>query len=239
MALIICPECQKQISSHAAACPHCGYPLNSDLGAAAPLQEPPQKKFKKKRIVLLSILACLILGVAGCLGYILFAPETKQVEAIKDENYLYKWMTEHGTVTGGTVLEYYDYNDTGRYTLIYDPSRPEQCRWYIDYSGKTGLFSHSISYAALFPKDDTATTLLTVSDQYNETTGIEFSYTPSTFTRNSPVVYERFTSGSTYYVNRCKIHAQRDLRTVLDWLQNSFCPAAGMTMADFGYPMYK
>ena len=77
MALIICPECQKQISSHAAACPHCGYPvqehLNSDLGAVAPLQEPQLKKSKKKLVILLSILACLILGAAGCIGYALFA----------------------------------------------------------------------------------------------------------------------------------------------------------------------
>ncbi len=27
MALIQCPECQKQISEQAAACPHCGFPL--------------------------------------------------------------------------------------------------------------------------------------------------------------------------------------------------------------------
>ena len=29
MALIKCPECQKEISEQAKACPHCGYPINS------------------------------------------------------------------------------------------------------------------------------------------------------------------------------------------------------------------
>ncbi|QKS70137.1 zinc ribbon domain-containing protein [Paenalkalicoccus suaedae] len=27
MALISCPECDRSISDHAKACPHCGYPL--------------------------------------------------------------------------------------------------------------------------------------------------------------------------------------------------------------------
>ena len=29
MALIICPECSGKVSDKAAACPHCGYPINS------------------------------------------------------------------------------------------------------------------------------------------------------------------------------------------------------------------
>lgn len=35
MALIACPECQKQVSDAAPACPHCGYPVQ---GAALPGQ---------------------------------------------------------------------------------------------------------------------------------------------------------------------------------------------------------
>jgi zinc ribbon protein len=37
MALVTCPECKQQVSSQAAACPHCGFPLAQslapDLGA--------------------------------------------------------------------------------------------------------------------------------------------------------------------------------------------------------------
>ena len=29
MALLKCPECQHDVSDKAAACPHCGYPINS------------------------------------------------------------------------------------------------------------------------------------------------------------------------------------------------------------------
>lgn len=38
MALIPCPECKRQVSSHAIACPHCGYPLSS--GQASPFRNP-------------------------------------------------------------------------------------------------------------------------------------------------------------------------------------------------------
>ncbi|MEQ9393285.1 MAG: hypothetical protein RLO03_13865 [Balneola sp.] len=35
MALINCPECQKQVSDKADACPNCGNPLNIKTGAPA------------------------------------------------------------------------------------------------------------------------------------------------------------------------------------------------------------
>lgn len=31
MALMRCPECRDKVSSKAAACPHCGYPIMADL----------------------------------------------------------------------------------------------------------------------------------------------------------------------------------------------------------------
>lgn len=40
MALITCPECQQQISDHAAACPKCGYVLSS--AETAPTVRVPQ-----------------------------------------------------------------------------------------------------------------------------------------------------------------------------------------------------
>jgi predicted amidophosphoribosyltransferase len=38
MALIYCPECNKEVSDKALSCPHCGMPLGSE----ATSQEPPQ-----------------------------------------------------------------------------------------------------------------------------------------------------------------------------------------------------
>ena len=33
MALIKCPECGKDVSSEAASCPYCGYPIKNDVNA--------------------------------------------------------------------------------------------------------------------------------------------------------------------------------------------------------------
>lgn len=33
MAIIICPECKKEISSQATSCPHCGYPISEEITA--------------------------------------------------------------------------------------------------------------------------------------------------------------------------------------------------------------
>ncbi len=43
MALTLCPECQKQVSSRAASCPHCGFPLSRGGGAlgGVPPEQPP------------------------------------------------------------------------------------------------------------------------------------------------------------------------------------------------------
>lgn len=52
MALIICPECSRQVSEHAPNCPHCGYPIAGNSlctrpaarGAYTPASTPPQEE---------------------------------------------------------------------------------------------------------------------------------------------------------------------------------------------------
>ncbi len=44
MALIACPECQKQISDQATACPQCGYPLRERQQQQAAPTPPPVKR---------------------------------------------------------------------------------------------------------------------------------------------------------------------------------------------------
>ena len=56
MALMKCPECGQEVSSHAPACIHCGYPLNEEqedtktqqvgIPADRPQREPLTKKKK-------------------------------------------------------------------------------------------------------------------------------------------------------------------------------------------------
>lgn len=53
MALITCPECQKEISSAAASCPGCGHPMMAPAQMAA---APPQAKWSGGIAALLSFL---------------------------------------------------------------------------------------------------------------------------------------------------------------------------------------
>lgn len=41
MALVDCPECGKQVSTLAASCPHCGFPLPRGAGAAWDVRREP------------------------------------------------------------------------------------------------------------------------------------------------------------------------------------------------------
>ena len=43
MALISCPECSREVSDQAAACPHCGYPLSPRRTATAQPPDPDQR----------------------------------------------------------------------------------------------------------------------------------------------------------------------------------------------------
>lgn len=70
MALIRCPECKKQISSKAKACPHCGFPLddvikpNEEELVIEPLLE------RKKSSIVASIFLFLFLELVFAAGFV-------------------------------------------------------------------------------------------------------------------------------------------------------------------------
>ncbi len=76
MALIACPECNKQISNSATSCPHCGFPLQSDVNQtistsnASNSQTCPQKtdshRRKKKSRTILSIILAAVMCISAC-----------------------------------------------------------------------------------------------------------------------------------------------------------------------------
>lgn len=246
MALITCPECTREISDRASSCPHCGYPLQEQLSGNSDVSEPvpkKQRKPKKKLIILLSILACLIMGAAGWFAYILIVPNAEQSERVaKDKNYLYKWMTEHGTLVDGTILQYSD-TDTGgnKYTLYYNPNKIEQCRWYVEYEPAKGILYSRYVWLTLFGGEKSEEVWITFTSQSGNQTRMAYYHTLDSFTRNAPVEFgETYcTDSSDNAQSLCEQSAQLDLCKILDWLKNSFCPATDMTMADFGYPMYE
>lgn len=51
MALVNCPECGREISDKAVACPHCAYPMAHEPDA--PAEQPPEVETTAKEMVLL------------------------------------------------------------------------------------------------------------------------------------------------------------------------------------------
>ena len=58
MALIQCPECGKEVSDKARACPHCGNPA-----IPAAIQKPEKHPSKARRAVLIVLAVCLAAGL--------------------------------------------------------------------------------------------------------------------------------------------------------------------------------
>jgi ribosomal protein L37E len=49
MALIVCPECKRQVSDKAKACPNCGYPIEEELRKAKARKTDPEGKEAEER----------------------------------------------------------------------------------------------------------------------------------------------------------------------------------------------
>lgn len=65
MPLINCPECGKQISDSAAACPHCGYPLSSlpSIEVRSSPKSTPLEEVKVNKPVGIFFLVLAIVGI--------------------------------------------------------------------------------------------------------------------------------------------------------------------------------
>ena len=62
MALIKCPECERDVSSKATACPHCGYPIERTAQGPRPVQIIEQTGRRWKAVLALGWLL-ILLGV--------------------------------------------------------------------------------------------------------------------------------------------------------------------------------
>lgn len=86
MALIICPECQKEVSDQAKKCPHCGYPLKRKIkkpkvlnaidGSSALLRQPT---FSHKKFILVIPIILIIIVVLLVINFVPFVPNLKNM----------------------------------------------------------------------------------------------------------------------------------------------------------------
>jgi hypothetical protein len=91
MALINCPECNKEVSDTALTCPHCGYQLKKPASVT-----PPAKKTDRKGclIVLLTLCAIGIVSViVGVIERIDWSSEKKTTPSanISENPYIVQW----------------------------------------------------------------------------------------------------------------------------------------------------
>lgn len=186
----------------------------------------------------------------------------------KDADYLYDWLTEHGTLVGGTCLQYSETDANGdRFILCYDTNYVEKLRWQVQYTTKDASGRTINTQLFLFYVGNNSPAEISVHgtgefDGYYRY--MEYSINPQKFTNNSPiamgncdgstVVRDVFIAGQgpTTVVDdkeglqdeldtmdrECEDLAQENLCLTLDWLKDSLCPTANMKMSDFGYDKY-
>jgi phosphate/sulfate permease len=77
MAMVTCPECKREVSSQATACPHCGAPRRP-----VPL---PAKSTNPWMVIGWIILAVVLLPIAGCIVAMIFGVSGSQYQEYLDK----------------------------------------------------------------------------------------------------------------------------------------------------------
>ena len=139
MALITCPECEKQISDQAEACPNCGYPLKAKKDQQQKegvkiLDEQEEKTSdfvengektnrKSKRIAFISV---SVLAVV-CLFVLISFPSVFLSDEAKDERIAQAYANDGYDAALDLVLEYYgDSEETTLWILALDKKENEK-----------------------------------------------------------------------------------------------------------------
>jgi hypothetical protein len=217
----------------------------------------------KKAISIFAVFLLVFATLSACdIG------NNKPVEEPKDADYLYDWLTEHGTLVDGTRLQYSETDATGvNFSLCYDTNYVDSHKWYVLYTANDDAGRTVTTRLTLFWRDSNTPAEITVTgsgdfDGYYRS--MEFSHDPQRFTNNSPidignydgstVVRDVFIAGQGPATvvddkeglqdeldtmdSNCKNLAHGSLCAILDWLKESFGPTANMTMSNFGYDKY-
>jgi hypothetical protein len=265
MALITCPECGESISDKAASCPRCGFPSQPQSTIEKHCDQPKSKRKPKKAIKVLLIILAIVVTVAIAVGSFLAYIKRPKDEAYLYEWMTENASLIDGTRLQYTDTQ----KNGSKFTLNYDTyNYVESMKWYIEYDIPEREGYCTTVHVTLYWEDNECPATITVSgtgnlDGYNRT--LKYSHNPESFTRGSPIKTNSY-SGSTvptdgnfpelagssfldserllqakleYMDQKCSILAHSSLCKVLDWLNESFCPEANMSISDFGYSSYK
>ena len=230
--------------------------IKKETEPVAPEIKAENKKPSNSRILKKAALigvSCVVVIVLVIFG-IYHLSNSQPVSEPKDAEYLYDWLTEHGTLVGGTCLQYSSTDESGiKFTLCYDTVLGNS--FYVNYATKDNYGRTITTKLFLFADGKEAYSHISVygigkySDYYRS---LEYSHNPAIFTKNSPIERGEL-SGSTVHVpdsekalvkeilelnTICEDLAQKNLCAILDWMKESFCQTSNMTMTDFGYNNY-
>ncbi len=183
MALVNCPECQKEISDKVKNCPHCGYPFDEkndsmneeDTNTQTEAQTLPEKTQKSKKIALL-IGAGVLIVAAAIIAFVLVGQENerKQQAEIRTSYIANLSSVRTSMLIGAAQAEslcnltqavwsdtiFSELNEeTYKYTLKADVYDPDQAyAYYIGYIGRdSDKFNNdfNVSLVALYSDSST------------------------------------------------------------------------------------
>ncbi len=157
MALIICPECGKEISDKVKACPHCGYPLQEEVDLTAPqpveitsvkLTSSPEQKRKIRNAVIIAVVVA-ILGVVCILGAVSAVKRNSRAEYIEN-----LWLARSTMLDGAVDAENLcNLTKSVWFNTIYEESSSDT----DEYTKTNGRFNDDFndSLAALYSASST------------------------------------------------------------------------------------
>jgi hypothetical protein len=191
MALINCPECNKEISDKVKACPFCGFPFESNMDSKNDVQQveiasvnfTPKDPAKTKQLTLGAIIAVTVV----VLGIVFFSI----IKNIKYNAYIDDLESVSETMLEGASEAESLLNLTGRvwYNTIYEERDPETDRYTMSGGAFNDDFNTSI--VALFDFDLTKSIIdlidayqvlvdLNMRDLQNPPDGLENCYATAT-----------------------------------------------------------
>jgi len=110
MALIACPECTAQVSDHAPACPHCGYPFTGirHAGLPAVVETDPRQPIFEERITEFVLR-----------GYRVVSRTETTAQLVRPKVFSFFWATAWFLVCGVGVLVYLFWYASKRDEVLY------------------------------------------------------------------------------------------------------------------------
>ncbi|MBO7250849.1 MAG: hypothetical protein J6V42_06205 [Clostridia bacterium] len=186
-----------------------------------------------KRILAL-IIALSMLLLAGCQ---VKTPEPQTPKTPEEaREILYNWLVENGELRDGTDLLYF----SGDFFIKTSVSKKIE----VFYS-KGNVGNYTVSFSLPLLSNEKNVTLLITLKKSIDTYIFECIHTPETFQKNIPLTYEKLSSTNTNrgdnkiakdFAQECSHTA---LAEILEWLENTVCKPAGLTLSDLGYKAYK